>query len=312
MRGRAERDHWANDSAFFQFSGSVSASGVPTFRIGTTSATWAGVEDCSGCAIRAWGWNDNAYGAGVTAPLIFFETTGPQTLRIQRREDGLSIDQVVLSAERYLDVPPGPGTYDTTILPLTIVAPPPAAPLDEIVLQASAASTIAGKWRQLADATASGGVAVGHPDEGGAKIAAALASPSDYVEFTFDAEAGREYRLWIRGRADRDGWANDSVFVQFDDATSGGAPVARIGSTSGLVINLEDAAHAGLAGWGWQDTGYGAGVLGPLVSFGTTGRQTLRIQTREDGLRIDQIVLSSAAYLTTAPGALKGDTTILR
>jgi hypothetical protein len=68
----------------------------------------------------------------------------------------------------------------------------------------------------------------------------------------------------------------------------------------------------GLSGWGWQDNGYGAGVLGPLVSFANTGRQTIRIQTREDGLRIDQIVLSSATYLTTAPGALKNDSTILR
>jgi hypothetical protein len=37
----------------------------------------------------------------------------------------------------------------------------------------------------------------------------------------------------------------------------------------------------------------------------------VRVQTREDGLSIDQIVLSPATYLATAPGALKNDTTIL-
>jgi hypothetical protein len=38
---------------------------------------------------------------------------------------------------------------------------------------------------------------------------------------------------------------------------------------------------------------------------------TIRIQTREDGLAIDQIVLSPSAYLSVSPGALVNDTTIL-
>jgi len=37
----------------------------------------------------------------------------------------------------------------------------------------------------------------------------------------------------------------------------------------------------------------------------------LRIQVREDGLSIDQIVLSPQNYLTTAPGAVTNDATIL-
>jgi hypothetical protein len=37
----------------------------------------------------------------------------------------------------------------------------------------------------------------------------------------------------------------------------------------------------------------------------------LRIQVREDGLSIDQIVLSPQNYLTIAPGAVVNDVTIL-
>ena len=37
----------------------------------------------------------------------------------------------------------------------------------------------------------------------------------------------------------------------------------------------------------------------------------MRIQVREDGLSIDQIVLSPTTYVTRSPGALKNDTTIL-
>src|SRR6185369_5305233 len=45
--------------------------------------------------------------------------------------------------------------------------------------------------------------------------------------------------------------------------------------------------------------------------FASTGTHTLRVQVREDGLSIDQIVLSPSTYLNTSPGALKNDTVIL-
>jgi hypothetical protein len=77
------------------------------------------------------------------------------------------------------------------------------------------------------------------------------------------------------------------------------------------VIILEDCTNCPPIGWGWQDNAYGAGALGPLVTFEAAGPQVLRIQTREDGLAIDQIVLSSERYLQMAPGLVRGDTTIL-
>jgi hypothetical protein len=133
------------------------------------------------------------------------------------------------------------------------------------------------------------------------------------VEFTFDALANTPYRLWVRGRADNDSWSNDSVYIQFSGTVGGsGEPVYRIGSTSATSFNLEEASYAGVSGWGWQDNGWGTDVWGPLVRFASTGRQTIRIQTREDGLRIDQIVLSSATYLTRSPGEAKNDDTRLR
>jgi hypothetical protein len=59
---------------------------------------------------------------------------------------------------------------------------------------------------------------------------------------TFTPVAGRPYRLWIRGRAERDSWTNDSVFVQFSGSvTSSGAPAFRLGTTAATTVNLEDA-----------------------------------------------------------------------
>jgi hypothetical protein len=52
-------------------------------------------------------------------------------------------------------------------------------------------------------------------------------------------------------------------------------------------------------------------VLGPEIRFATSGAQTIRIQAREDGFSIDQIVLSPSRFFDTAPGSLKNDTTML-
>lgn len=196
--------------------------------------------------------------------------------------------------------------------PIQVTVNNGAAPTEEIVLWTSDATLAAGAWRLVADAAAAGGLRMHHPDAGAAKISTASGSPRDYFELTFNAVAGRAYRIWIRGKADNNYWANDSVFVQFSDAVDGGgSPVWRIGTASAAEVNLEECNGCGVANWGWQDNGWGSGVLGPLVYFGTTGPQTIRIQTREDGLSIDQIVLSPAAYLSTAPGGNKNDATIL-
>jgi hypothetical protein len=129
---------------------------------------------------------------------------------------------------------------------------------------------------------------------------------------TFTAEAGRPYRLWIRSKADGNGWANDSVFVQFSQSrNAAGAAVFRIGTTAATDYNLESCRDCGLSGWGWEDNGWGAGVAGAPIYFATSGPQTIRIQTREDGLSIDQIVLSSQRYLTASPGPTKNDRTIV-
>ena len=190
--------------------------------------------------------------------------------------------------------------------------PPPPGGAQDVILYAAEAPTRLGKWALEPDATAAGGNRLRHPDAGAAKLASPLAQPANYFELTFTAQSGTPYRLWIRSRADRDYWGNDSVFVQFDGAVDGaGAPQFRIGTTSATSVNLEECSGCGLSAWGWEDNGWGRGVLGPQIFFQNTGTQRIRIQTREDGMSIDQIVLSPSRFLTTAPGALKNDTTIL-
>jgi len=118
FRGRAQADSYNNDSFYVQFSGSVTSTGTPINRILTTEAVSMVLEDCSGCGVAGWGWQDNGYGTGVLGPVMYF-TAGQQTMRIQGREDGLSIDQIVLSPDTYLTTSPGATKNDTTILSKT-------------------------------------------------------------------------------------------------------------------------------------------------------------------------------------------------
>lgn len=317
VRGKADHNAWTNDSIHAQFSGSVYASGGASYRIGTTNSASVSVEACGGCGLSGWGWEDNGY-AGL-GTLVYFAKTGAQTVRIQRREDGVSIDQVVLSASKYLTSSPGATKNDSTLLAAgttgtttttTEVTAPSTTSGSEIVIPVAASSTLRGNWQIVADTSAAGGARVWNPDGGAGKLSYPSANPSDYFDVSFNADAGRAYRLWIRGKAQSDFFGNDSVFVQFSGSqNASGSYVNRIGSTSAEIVSVEQGSGYGLGGWGWSDNGWDS--MGPLVYFASTGPQTLRVQRREDGISIDQIVLSASTYLTAAPGAAKNDTTTL-
>ena len=250
-------------------------------------------------------------GATVTLTAAPVDTDGS----VQRVDFYLGDERlggVVAPSFRLPWVVPTSGTYTFTAVVVddqgatSVSEPVTITTKSEIVLHAPQVRQMAGNFKLNPDVAAASGYSLWLVNKSLAKVNTAVAAPAHYAEFTFDAEAGRPYRLWMRGRAETNAYSNDSVHVQFD-----GVPAALIGTTTSMVVNLEDAGGAGVSGWGWQDNGYGAGVLGPLVVFTRTGLQTMRIQNREDGLMIDQIVLSPAQYLTTAPGALKNDTTIL-
>jgi phosphatidylserine/phosphatidylglycerophosphate/cardiolipin synthase-like enzyme len=191
------------------------------------------------------------------------------------------------------------------------VPPPPSASLGsgDVLLYASKAARF-GAWTVVPDSQAAGGARVLNHNAGLAKLTTAAAAPADYIEMTFQAEAQRAYRIWIRGMAQDNHWANDSVHIQFSGSvTSNGTPAWRIGTTDATSISIEDNNGAGLSGWGWQDNGWGG--LGAVVYFAQSGPQTIRIQRREDGISIDQILLSPERHLNSSPGALKNDTTVL-
>jgi len=183
----------------------------------------------------------------------------------------------------------------------------------DLVLYASEAARRAGSWRVVPDSTAAGGSRLEQPNVGAAQITTPLAAPTHYVEYPVVVEAGVPYHLWLRGTAQNNSGDNDSVWVQSSATVdANGAAVYRIGTTSATMVNVKGCSACPLSGWGWQDnSAYNDTAPGPALIFGAGGTQTLRIQAREDGISIDQIVLSSVTYLNRAPGAAQNDTTIL-
>jgi hypothetical protein len=166
-------------------------------------------------------------------------------------------------------------------------------------------------WTTAADATSPNGMKLVTPDAGMTATGAPLANPAQYIDVTFNAAAGTPHTLWLRLKALNNSKFNDSVWVQFSDARVNGAPVYAIGSTSGLLVNLAtNSAATSLQNWGWQNGAYWFSQAATF-SFASSGSHTLRIQIREDGVQLDQIVLSSTTYLNTSPGSVSNDTVIV-
>jgi len=193
---------------------------------------------------------------------------------------------------------------------LLLLSAIPAHATTDIVLYASKAPVRAGTWAVVSDSTAAAGFAIANPNLGAPKLLTPLANPANYFEITFPAYSGQAYHLWLRGKATGNSYDNDSVYVQFSDSvTSSGTAVDRIGTTSGAAVVLQSCTGALEQSWGWADNGWCG--LGTDFYFQTTGNHTIRVQVREDGFSIDQIVLSPQTYLSTAPGARVDDKTIL-
>jgi len=321
VRLKAKNNALGNDSVHVQFTGSQDSVGSAAWRIGTTSSAEIVLQNgSSDPSVSGWGWADNGW--GVAGASIYFDATGSHTVRVQQREDGAIVDEIVLSPDTYSSSAPGPRDSDSTTLPENDGSagsppppPPPPPPSDPTIVlwagQAAPSGIVGTAWQLSTDGSAAGGSAIWNPDGSQPKVAPALKAPASYVELSFQATAGVPYHLWLRLKAQNDSFSNDSVHVQFSDSVdASGNATMQFGSQSSAEVVLQNG-PSGTAnhGWGWADNGWGA--LGVDVQFATTGGHTLRIQQREDGAIVDQIVLSPNTYRTASPGPRQNDATIL-
>jgi endonuclease/exonuclease/phosphatase family metal-dependent hydrolase/regulation of enolase protein 1 (concanavalin A-like superfamily) len=202
--------------------------------------------------------------------------------------------------------------HDATLITSTFDNVTVSGPGNVVVYAGDVApSALHGTWSQAADATSPNSLKLVTSDTGASSLDNPLAAPVDYFDVTFTAQANTPYTLWLRLQALNNSKFNDSLWVQFSDAQEGGLSRYPINSTSGLLVNLATDANAtSLNHWGWTHTAYWL-TQPTTLTFPTSGAHTLRIQIREDGVQVDQIVLSPTNYLSSPPGGPTNDSTIV-
>jgi len=213
------------------------------------------------------------------------------------------------------------GSTPGPVWSFTTAATPP--PPGNIVIYASdiPSGNFHGSFTTTTDGTAAAGVTTMTSDAGVSQTAGPLASPTHYVDVPFIANTGVAYTLWIRVKAAANSKFNDSFYVQFSDAQASGSPMYPLNTTQGLVVNLAtDTTGSSLNNWGWVNGAYWLSQPATFT-FASSGTHTLRVQVREDGFSIDQIVLSPSTFFNAsascptscaaAPGGVTNDSTIV-
>ena len=280
------------------------APGVPS-----SPDPWNGNSSVSAAPILTWS------ASNATRYDVRFGTSNPPP-QVTSSQTAASYTPGALAADtRYFWSVVARNSSGTTAGPVwTFTTLPDSSSSEEdVVIYASdvAQGQLHGGWRKASDSTSPGGVKLASPDNGWASLNAPLASPPDYVDVTFAASANTAYTLWLRLRASGDSKFNDAVWLQFSDARANGSPIYQLNSSSGLLVNLAtDSSGGSLSGWGWQHSAYWLSQPATLT-FASTGSHTLRIQLREDGVELDQIVLSPGTYMSSPPGAVANDSTIV-
>lgn len=171
-------------------------------------------------------------------------------------------------------------------------------PVDQIVLLPAQARLTGNHWAVVRDPEASGGTALeGRKTAHQTSPATAyvLVGPrNSYATFLFDADPGKTYHVWIRGRTMAKTRRNycDEVVIEPADA--------QVSRTEGSIQSTDPGAalYKGFSrtpGYGWVG-GNGEGnkdAIPITIRFRRPGRQVLRVYCVEPVTRVDAIWLSA-------------------
>ena len=121
-----------------------------------------------------------------------------------------------------------------------------------------------------------------------------------HVRFQVTVQGGVPYRCWIHmkvGAAKGKSQAN-MLWVQFTDAVDEqNQETLKPGTGSYLTARAP-----ARPGWRWVSCdAANPGASGTLIRFRTGGHVTVRLQAGMEGVGFDQVILSPARFLTTAP-----------
>ena len=199
-------------------------------------------------------------------PLVYHLTAGTHTITIKQRENGTRLDKILITNEMdYL--PEGTGEQNGSS---------PAVPSLQKTWIEAESGTLNAPMQTAADAMASNGGYVWVPDGSGS---------GGSVQYTFEIQTSGDYVIW--GREISNDQASDSVLVSVD----GGADLVWHTAQGGQDTWIWDVVSERL----FSDP---RDTSNPLIYHLEAGSHTLLIKNREDGTKIDRILITNdTAYM---------------
>ncbi len=167
---------------------------------------------------KEWGWMDGTHYSPETGD-VYFQDGGPHTLRIQSRQDGVSLDTILLSPYDEIDKMLRARDFDR-IDQLLIKKDRPDEYPDLVIIPASQVDRdrIYGKWKRESDASALFKFRLDDLPSQKTWQFQPLINPEDYFEVDFQAKKDIKYHVWIRMKAYKGDPLSDSVYLQFNDS----------------------------------------------------------------------------------------------
>ena len=208
-----------------------------------------------------WLWDKVSNRRGEN-PVRSILGAGTHTIKIKLREDGTKIDKLLLTNDVGL-IPAGVGAAAENIPPNTGV---------KLYLETENYTSIVTPLRAANDTTASGGRYVYAPNGSGA----AWSPGSSIASFSVNVPQAGTYILWGRVMGVND---DDSFYVQVDNGTN----------------NVWDTTQG--TSWQWDQVS-NRGNPGPVQFNLTAGVHTIKIKLREDGTKIDKLLLTNDSSFT--------------
>jgi len=189
---------------------------------------------------KDWGWQDATY-YGPEDGNVYFQSNGSHTIRVQSRQEGVSLDTILLNPYEDIDAGLKAGSTDEIYRLLTTPELLVKYP-DLVVISAGdvPSNRLYGKWKRKSDSST---LFKFRLDDLPAKNwhYQPRINPTNYFETDFIAKKAIKYRVWMRMRADKGNPLRDSVYVQFNDSTDAhGRERYRIGKPAYSGERMDD------------------------------------------------------------------------
>jgi subtilisin family serine protease len=240
----------------------------------------------------AWAWVQGTMDGPVAT--IRVSSAGLHTINMWMREDGLRVDRLLLTTSS-TTVPTGTGPPESPRSGGSPPLPPPAAYVEQagmVVMEAERADAVISRggksWVPVTDRSGytGSGLMFNSPDTG-VQIDSGYTTTSPEMQYRVQFNTTGTYYVWLRA------WANNTS----DNSVNVGL--------NGQASSTADRISVGTYGsWTWVRTTMDGPVATILVS--SAGIKTLNVWMREDGLRIDRVLLTTnASFIPTGSGPVE-------